>query len=166
DRRERWTEQASQVQAFYQREGWSEERGSYVRAPDLQELDASLLVLSLFGCEEASSPRVLGTVDAVMRELGTGPFVYRYRGEDGVEGGEGAFLACSFWLVSALARGGRLDEATELMNELVACANDVGLYSEEIDPQTRDFLGNMPQALTHLALVNAATAIGDAESAA
>ena len=164
DRSERWRSAADELQRFVDEEGWNEERGSYVRAPDLPELDASLLTLALLGYHDPRSRRIQGTIAAVERELREGPYVYRYRGEDGLAGEEGAFLTCSFWLVDAYARSGRLDDANALMEELVGLANDVGLYAEEIDPRTNDFLGNFPQALTHLALVNAAVSIADAEA--
>jgi GH15 family glucan-1,4-alpha-glucosidase len=96
-------------------------------------------------------------VDAIRSELAAGgPLLYRYSGSRGVEG---AFVACSFWLTEAYARLGRLDEARETMTALLELANDVGLYSEQIDPETKAFLGNFPQALTHLSLINAAIAI-------
>jgi pentatricopeptide repeat protein len=136
-----------------------------VRAPDLRELDACLLTMAILGFEDPTDERLRGTVAAIERELREGPFVYRYRGEDGLSGEEGAFLTCSFWLVDAFAHQGRLDEARSLMDELVGLGNDVGLYSEEIDPDSRDFLGNFPQALSHLALIHAAVSIARAEAA-
>ena len=163
DRSERWRESADEIRRFVDAKGWDDELGSYVRAPDMPELDASLLTLAILSYDQPESDRLRGTVAAIERELRTGPYVYRYRGEDGVGGDEGAFLTCSFWLADTFARQGRLDEARSLMDELVGLANDVGLFSEEIDPASDDFLGNFPQGLTHLALVNAAISIADAE---
>ncbi|MFL6020172.1 MAG: glycoside hydrolase family 15 protein, partial [Gaiellaceae bacterium] len=159
DRRERWRTEADEIRAFVEDNGWSEQLRSYVRAPDQPELDGSLLTMVLLGYPPRSRERLDLLVDAVRRELADGPLVYRYRGEDGVTGHEGAFLTCSFWLVDALARLGRVDEAVELMNSLVELANHVGLFSEEMDPASRDYLGNYPQGLSHLALVNAAVSI-------
>jgi GH15 family glucan-1,4-alpha-glucosidase len=161
DRSERWRAAADELRAWVDEHGWDDELQSYVRAPELREVDASMLTLAVFGYE---SERMDATIAAVDRELREGPYVYRYRGGDGLEGNEGAFLTCSFWLVDAYARTGRLDDANALMDELVGLANDVGLYSEEIDPRTGEFLGNFPQALTHLALINAAVRIADVEA--
>jgi GH15 family glucan-1,4-alpha-glucosidase len=161
DHRERWEGEAAAVREFIEREGFDSERSSYVRATTLRELDASLLTLALFEYHEPGDPRLAGTIDAVRRELADGPLVYRYRGEDGVEGEEGAFLTCSFWLVEALARTGRLDSARSLMDDLLGLANDVGLYSEETG-EGGTFLGNFPQALVHLALANAAVSFVEA----
>jgi GH15 family glucan-1,4-alpha-glucosidase len=164
DRGRRWRETADEVKAWVDEHGWDDKLQSYVRAPDMRELDASLLTLAVLGYDHDRSPRIEATVAAVERELREGPYVYRYRGDDGLAGDEGAFLTCSFWLVDAYAHCGRLDDANALMEELLGLANDVGLYSEEIDPKTGDFLGNFPQGLTHLALINAAVSIADAEA--
>jgi GH15 family glucan-1,4-alpha-glucosidase len=154
---DRWTRESAAIVAYVESECWSDTLGSYTRAAGDARADASLLMLPLVGYGRRD--RISATIDAVIRELREGDFVYRYRADDGVPGGEGCFVNCSFWLVSALARVGRVDEATALMERLVARANDVGLYSEEIDPKNGDFLGNFPQALVHLALVDAALAL-------
>jgi GH15 family glucan-1,4-alpha-glucosidase len=99
----------------------------------------------------------------VRKELGDGVLLDRYRGGDSLRGEEGAFLCCSFWLVDALARTGRLDEASDAMRELIGLANDVGLYAEEVDRESGEFLGNFPQGLVHLALINAAISMNRAE---
>ena len=159
---ERWRDESKQIRTFVESSCFDEEASSYTRAADESEVDASLLLAVIGGYADAAAPRLVGTVDAVRRELGRGPLVHRYEAGDGLPGEDGAFVACSFWLVEALARQGRVGEAAELMEEMVALANDVGLYAEEIDPVSGDFLGNFPQGLSHLALINAAVALGEA----
>jgi GH15 family glucan-1,4-alpha-glucosidase len=155
----RWQGERDAIEAFVERECWSQEKRSYVRFVGGEDLDASLLLAVVFGYGRGNGERLAETVEAVRRELAQGAFVLRYTGYDGLSGREGAFLTCSFWLAEALARVGRLEEAAKLMDELVALANDVGLYAEEIDPETGGFLGNIPQGLSHLALISAAIAI-------
>jgi GH15 family glucan-1,4-alpha-glucosidase len=162
DKRASWQAAADAIHAWIEEHGWDEELGAYIRAPELRELDASVLTLPLV--EYAADRRRLNsTVDAVRERLGTGPLLYRYLGEDGVPGGQGAFTTCSFWLVDALARLGRVEEAATLMDELVPLATDVGLFAEEIEPSSGEHLGNFPQGLVHLALINAAVSIRNAE---
>jgi GH15 family glucan-1,4-alpha-glucosidase len=160
---ERWTREAGAIVDFVETHCWSESRRSYVQYAGSTDLDASLLMLALMGYGGADSARVASTVDAIGRALRKGPYVYRYRSGDGLPGQEGCFLNCSFWLVGALARGGRVDDACSLMTDLLAEANDVGLYAEEVEPSTGTFLGNFPQALVHLSLIDAALAIGEAQ---
>jgi GH15 family glucan-1,4-alpha-glucosidase len=155
----RWRRERDAAAEFVERRCWSEEKRSYVRCAGSEELDASLLLGVLLEYGGGDGRRLAATVEAIRRELATGPFVRRYSGDDGLSGKEGAFLTCSFWLAEALARSGRSAEAVELMEELLGLSNDVGLYAEEIDPGSGDFLGNVPQGLSHLALISAAAAI-------
>jgi GH15 family glucan-1,4-alpha-glucosidase len=157
--RARWDEQAVAVADFIERECYSSEQKSYVRFAGGHDLDASVLLGLLSGYGDARSARWAGTVAAVRAGLGQGCFVRRYSGGDGLSGGEGAFISCSFWLAEALARTGSTPEATALMDQLVDLANDVGLYAEEVDSATGAFLGNLPQALSHLSLISAALTI-------
>jgi GH15 family glucan-1,4-alpha-glucosidase len=159
--RDRWREQAQACRTFVEERCWSQAQHAYARFAGSDELDASVLLGLLAGYEDPLSSRWRGTVDAVRRELTRGPYVRRYTGADGLNGAEGAFLSCSFWLAEALARTRRVDEATALMDQLVLLANDVGIYAEEVDPGTGAFLGNLPQGLSHLALISAATAISE-----
>jgi GH15 family glucan-1,4-alpha-glucosidase len=159
----KWRSQAEAIRAFIDERCWSEELGSYVRSPDSRELDASLLLGALMDYPARHDPGMTATISAISRELAHGPLLDRYSGEDGLAGGEGAFLFCSFWLVDALARSGRVGDATELMDQLIGVANDIGLYAEEVDPDTGDFLGNIPQGLVHLALINAAVSVTKAQ---
>ncbi|HEX3644526.1 MAG TPA: glycoside hydrolase family 15 protein, partial [Vicinamibacterales bacterium] len=161
----RWRLEADAIRAFVDRECWSDDLRSYTRIAGSHDVDASLLMLPLVDYAAPGDRRVHGTIDAVNRLLRHDDVVYRYHAEDGVAGGEGCFVNCSFWLVSALARCGRIDEATQLMERLAARANDVGLFSEEIDPGSGAFLGNFPQALVHLALIDAALAIAKGSAA-
>jgi GH15 family glucan-1,4-alpha-glucosidase len=160
----RWNDAAASIREFIEDECWSDRLGSYVRAAGTEELDASVLTGALFGYGDATRGRLATTIEAVRHGLGRGPLLHRYLGEDGLPGEEGAFLTCSFWLVEALVHGGRREEAAELMDELLDLANDVGLYAEEIRPEDGEFLGNFPQALTHLSLIGAATAFEEAET--
>jgi GH15 family glucan-1,4-alpha-glucosidase len=148
-----WRETADAIRSWVEENSWSDERGAYTMYPGSDALDASCLLASRIGFGEPGGERNLKTIDALRRELGRGPLLYRY---SGMPEEEGAFLPCSFWLAESLARAGRHDEAAELMDELVALGNDVGLLSEEIDPESGEFLGNFPQGLSHLSLVNAA----------
>ncbi|TCO28098.1 GH15 family glucan-1,4-alpha-glucosidase [Kribbella steppae] len=143
--------------------GYDARRGTFVRSYGSTELDASLLLIPRVGFLSGTDPRVIATVEAIQRELTQDGLVLRYRtesSEDGLPAGEGAFLACSFWLVDALNHAGRTTEANILFERLLALRNDVGLLSEEWDPVTRRQLGNTPQAFSHFALVVSALQLG------
>ncbi|HEX6498896.1 MAG TPA: glycoside hydrolase family 15 protein [Micromonosporaceae bacterium] len=160
DRRMRWwRDEADAVREFVETRCFDPRRGTYLRSAGSTDLDAAVLLALLHGYGDARSPRWAGTVDAIRADLASAAYVRRYSGDDGLEGTEGAFVACTFWLVEALALTGRRSEAARLFDQALALGNDVGLYAEEVDPGTGEQLGNLPQALSHLALISAATTI-------
>jgi GH15 family glucan-1,4-alpha-glucosidase len=162
-----WRREREALRSAILERGYDRELGSFVQSFESRTLDASNLLIPLTGFLPASDPRVQGTIDATLRHLTDQGMVYRYRTEDthdGVSGGEGAFGICTFWLVDALALSNRTVEAREIFDAMVARANDVGLFPEEIDPATGEFLGNFPQAFTHVGLVNSAHILGSIES--
>jgi GH15 family glucan-1,4-alpha-glucosidase len=157
-RASRWQREAGAIREFIEDRCWSERERSYTRYAGTDHLDASLLLMPIMDYRPTSAKRIASTVEAVRRVLGRGPLLARYNGPDGLSGSEGTFVCCSFWLVHALALTGREDEAAPIMERVIGLANDVGLFSEEMEPDSHDFLGNFPQGLVHLALVNAALA--------
>jgi GH15 family glucan-1,4-alpha-glucosidase len=153
----RWRSEAGRIRQWVEDNCWSEARGAYVWYPGTDELDASIVLHAISGFDRGE--RMSSTLDALRAELGAGVHLYRY---SGAAKEEGTFLACSFWMVSALTHCGRVEEARQLMDDLMATGNDAGLLAEMLDPDTGDFLGNLPQALSHLALVNAAITVSEA----
>jgi GH15 family glucan-1,4-alpha-glucosidase len=164
---EEWRALRDEVRAEVLERGYDADRGTFVQHYDTSDIDASLLVLPLVGFIDGDDPRMLGTIRAVEEDLLYEGLVLRYRtqsGVDGLAGDEHPFLACSFWLVSAYAAAGRVDDAHALFDRLVELRNDVGLLSEEYDPVRRRMVGNFPQAFSHLALVQAAFHLADADA--
>jgi GH15 family glucan-1,4-alpha-glucosidase len=166
---ERWKQTRDEIHAEVCEHGYDSERRTFTQYYGSKELDASVLNIPLVGFLPGADERVTGTIDAVSRELGRDGFVSRYstaETDDGLRGDEGQFLACSFWLVNALARNGRVDEARTLFERLVGLSNDLGLLAEEYDVARGRQVGNFPQAFSHLTLILAARAIDEAETAA
>ena len=159
---ERWQEIRDEIRDEIEQRGWDAERGTYTQYFGSEGVDASLLQLPQVGYLAPDDPRMVSTVEAIERELLHDGLLLRYRTDTGVDGlpaGEHPFLACSFWLVEQYASSGRMDDARVLMDRLVSFTNDVGLLSEEYDVAGDRQVGNVPQALSHLALVRAADAI-------
>ncbi|MGH3656307.1 MAG: glycoside hydrolase family 15 protein [Micromonosporaceae bacterium] len=166
---DRWRTLRDKVHAEVRDQGFNSELGTFTQYYGSRNVDASLLQVTHLGFLPPDDPRVIGTVEAVERELRDGPLVWRYRTEaehqgetvDGLPPGEGAFLACSFWLVRAYADAGRTADARALFEDLLALTNDVGLLAEEYDPVAGRMTGNFPQAFSHLGLLSAAYALDD-----
>ena len=162
---ERWRALRDEIRGEILSRGWSDAKQAFTQSFDSDELDASVLLLPLGGFLPATDERIVSTVEAIRRELTVDGLVLRYKpqevGVDGLPGGEGVFLPCSFWLAAVLALQGRYGEARELFERLLDIRNDVGLLSEEYDPAADRQLGNFPQAFTHLALIETAFILGE-----
>ena len=160
----RWKRARDELRKTIDRRGYDRKRGVYVQAFDRSDMDAALLLLPTVEYVAWNDERMLRTVAAVREELDAGDgLLYRYRRDDGLDGDEGAFLCCSFWLAECLAQAGELSEARVVFDQAVARGNDLGLFPEEIDPKSGEMLGNFPQGLTHLAHIDAAVALANAE---
>ncbi len=154
----RWHAERAAVHAEVMEKGWSDAKQSFVQYYGTEALDASNLVIPMVHFLPSDHPRVRGTVAATLRELTSEDqeLVYRYRNEDGLPGEEGVFSICTFWLAEALAMSGDVERGERIFQRMLKHANHVGLYSEELNPSTGEFLGNHPQAFTHIALINCA----------
>ncbi len=155
---EKWRVEARKLRAEVLERGFNKELGCFVRYYGSTDLDAAVLVIPMVRFLHRSDPRVKSTVRRLAHDLRAGGsrMIYRYRSEDGLDGQEGAFSICTFWLAQALAMIGDYREGQELFEYMLSHANDLGLFSEELDPTTGRFLGNFPQGLTHIALINCA----------
>ncbi|MBV8527445.1 MAG: glycoside hydrolase family 15 protein [Candidatus Dormibacteraeota bacterium] len=159
-----WTATRHEIRRAILEQGWSDTAQAFTQAFGVDDLDASNLMMVIVGFLPGDDPRMRSTIHAIAERLtDERGLVYRYRSHDGLGGDEGTFLLCTFWLAEAQALAGELGAARATMESAVAFANDVGLLSEEVDPQTGELLGNFPQAFSHIGLVNAAWAISQAE---
>ena len=167
DRVEGWSAVRQEIRDAILEKGWSEKAGAFTQSFGSDHLDASNLMMPIVGFLPADDPRMLATINATAERLtDQRGLVFRYRAEDGLEGSEGTFLLCTFWLAHAQALAGEVDRARATFERAVAFVNDVGLLSEEVDEETGELLGNFPQAFSHIGLINAAWAISEAERAA
>ena len=156
-----WERAAGEIRADYLERSWNPGKRAFTQAYGSDDLDAAAMRVVLFGAIDPDDPRLHATLDAIDRELVVGDLVYRYRHPDGMEGEEGTFTACAFWRVSCLALTGRTRQARDTFERLVARANDVGLFAEEIDPSSGEQRGNAPQGFTHMAMIHTAICLGE-----
>ncbi len=162
-----WRRARDEVRQTILEQGWSEDIGAYTQALGSDQLDASALMMSIVGFLPGTDPRVRSTIDVIERELTDDRgLVYRYRGDDGLDGSEGTFLLCTFWLAHALALSGQVDRARRTLQLAADCATPLGLFAEQVDSSNGELLGNFPQAFSHLGLVTAAQALAEAEQGA
>jgi len=164
---ERWQKVRTHIHQEICSKAWNEKLGSFVQSYGSEHLDASLLLMPMTGFLPTEDSRVRGTLKAIEGNLMSAGLVLRYNTEkvsDGLPPGEGVFLACSFWMVSALKLQGRDADAKKLFERILSLANDVGLLAEEYDTKAKRLVGNFPQALSHISLVNAAFGLADSDS--
>jgi GH15 family glucan-1,4-alpha-glucosidase len=160
----RWESAREEIRRVILKEGYNEKLGAFTQALNDTALDASALTIPQLGFLPATDARVLSTINKIQEGLTSHGLVYRYLSDDALPGGEATFALCSFWLVDCLAQCGRIQEARTLFERITGYANDLGLLSEEIDPVSRELLGNYPQGFTHLGLIRSALNIAKAES--
>jgi GH15 family glucan-1,4-alpha-glucosidase len=156
---EEWRVARDQMRAAIEKRGIDHERGIFVRSFGSKDVDAALLLLPITGFIVYDDERMIRTTNVICEELMQDGLLLRYRSEDGLMGTEGVFLACTFWLVSCLARQGRKSQAQRIFKRVCKSANDLGLFAEEYARKGREMLGNFPQGLTHLSHIGAALAL-------
>jgi GH15 family glucan-1,4-alpha-glucosidase len=161
---EDWIATRERIRQAILEQGWSDRAGAFTQAFGSDDLDASALMMPIVGFLPADDPKMKATIDAIAERLTDARgLVYRYLAHDGLEGREGTFLLCTFWLAQAQALAGEVERARATFEQAIAYVNDVGLLAEEVDPATGELLGNFPQAFSHIGLVNAAWAISQAD---
>jgi GH15 family glucan-1,4-alpha-glucosidase len=166
ERVSRWADHRDHIRDAILDQGWSDTAGAFTQAFGRDDLDASVLMMPIVGFLPATDPRMRATIEAIAERLtDANGFVFRYLNEDGLPGSEGTFGICTYWLAQCLAMAGEVDRARTLFRRITDCANDVGLLSEEVDPESGELLGNFPQAFTHIGLISAALAIDNASRA-
>jgi GH15 family glucan-1,4-alpha-glucosidase len=161
----RWASERDAIRAAILERGWNSQVGAFTQVLEGTDLDASALMIPLVGFLPATDERMLSTVERIRERLTAHGLVYRYLNDDGVPGGEATFAICTYWLVDNLAMQGRVEEACALFEYVGSFSSDLGLLSEQIDPASRQLLGNYPQGFTHLALIQSALKIARAQQA-
>jgi GH15 family glucan-1,4-alpha-glucosidase len=167
---EQWAAARDAIRAAIMEQGWSSKRAAFAQSFGSDELDAAALLMPVYGFLPATDPRMRSTIEAIAEDLTEDELVLRYRAQeglnaDGLQGEEGTFVICSFWLVSCLAQAGEVERAEALFTQLAGYANDLGLLGEEIDTANGEQLGNFPQAYSHIGLITAAHEIDKAKAA-
>lgn len=157
---DRWQQERDIIRAEVLEKGWSEKLGAFKQSYEDETLDASNLLLPIVGFIDGTDPRMISTIDATIKHLVSNGLCYRYQtAPEGVNGQEASFVLCTFWLINALILAGRTAEARAWFEQVLARSSSLGLFAEEIDPQTKAHLGNFPQAFSHIGVINVAVSL-------